>query len=92
MRRAVAMGFGLGLLLSASLATGANAAGERMPIGLWLKHAWMEEERSPKELKALAEHLTRHGATTYTSTSALSTLRAALPATSPPWFESGSRP
>ena len=63
MRRAVAIGFGLGLLLSASLATGANAAGERMPIGLWLKHAWMEEERSPKELKALAEHLTRHGAT-----------------------------
>ena len=29
MRRAVAMGFGIGLLLSSSLATGANAAGER---------------------------------------------------------------
>lgn len=31
------MGFGIGLLLSASLATGAKAAAERMPIGLWLK-------------------------------------------------------
>ncbi|MFQ5892877.1 MAG: glycosyl hydrolase family 18 protein [Nitrospinota bacterium] len=63
MSRAGLMGVGLGLLVTASPGLSAPKAAGPMPVGLWLKHAWMEEERNPKELKALADHLIHHGAT-----------------------------
>ena len=63
MSRAGVIGIGLGLLLAASSGAVAGGAGGPLPVGLWLKHAWMEEKRSAGELKALADHLTRQGIT-----------------------------
>lgn len=63
MHRAGVIGLVLVVLLSASPSASATGAEAPMAVGLWLKHAWMEEKRSAKELKALADHLTRNGAT-----------------------------
>ncbi len=63
MHRARVIGLVLVVLLSASPSASATGAEAPMAVGLWLKHAWMEERRSAKELKALADHLTRNGAT-----------------------------
>lgn len=63
MSRKRVIGIWLGLLLAAGPWARGWAAVERPLVGIWLKHAWMEEARTPDELRALAEHLTRQGAT-----------------------------
>lgn len=51
------VGLALILLLAASPGLAQAGGSGPPPVGLWLKHAWMEEEHSAEELSALARHL-----------------------------------
>ncbi len=51
------------LLLASGPGLTAGGADGPPAVGVWLKHAWMEEQRSAEELQALAEHLTRQRVT-----------------------------